>query len=359
MEGSAEPERGLSTSFLALSGQRHTSARLEEFALYVSTRASYETAVKVVEQASGERLLCRQTLTDWAERGAAYWDAVQREEVEQARQLPDIQVASAEQMQAADLYDPQAKEVLVLADSVGVSAQKPTHEREGEPKKGKPLHHHELDLMRLQKPDGTFVTCCESSDRKVSVVEACAAALRALWQPQAGAWYAERALPMVALTDGATRLRVHLAGVFGCTVRIILDWYHLRKRVRDKLSMLAHTRPQREAWERAMLTRLWYGDTPQAVAFVQSLQVRHPEQRDELVGYLQRHQAEIIDYDRRQRAGKPIGSGQMEKTVDVAVASRQKKKGMSWSPRGSRALAVLRVAQMNGRWFERWPALHA
>jgi hypothetical protein len=59
------------------------------------------------------------------------------------------------------------------------------------------------------------------------------------------------------------------------------------------------------------------------------------------VTYLEKHQAEIIDYGRRQRAGKPIGSGRMEKGVDQVIGVRQKHKGMSWSPTGSKALGIL------------------
>jgi hypothetical protein len=59
-----------------------------------------------------------------------------------------------------------------------------------------------------------------------------------------------------------------------------------------------------------------------------------------LIGYLQKHAAEIIDYARRSVCGKRIGSGRMEKAVDQVVGFGQKKKGMSWSAAGSRALAL-------------------
>jgi len=67
-----------------------------------------------------------------------------------------------------------------------------------------------------------------------------------------------------------------------------------------------------------------------------------------LLGYLQKHAEEIIDYGRRQKAGKPIGSGRMEKAVDQVVGMRQKKKGMSWSASGGHALALLKIAELNG-----------
>jgi len=34
---------------------------------------------------------------------------------------------------------------------------------------------------------------------------------------------------------------------------------------------------------------------------------KNPEKLSELIGYLERHQSEIIDYQRRQQSGKVIG----------------------------------------------------
>src|SRR6266699_2720684 len=70
--------------------------------------------------------------------------------------------------------------------------------------------------------------------------------------------------------------------------------------------------------------------------------------------HLEKHQAEIIDYGRRQRAGKPIGSGRMEKGVDQVIGARQKHKGMSWSPTGSKALGILKVIELNQQWEQLW-----
>ncbi|MGK7912065.1 MAG: hypothetical protein AB4050_11390 [Synechococcus sp.] len=72
------------------------------------------------------------------------------------------------------------------------------------------------------------------------------------------------------------------------------------------------------------------------------------------MSYLRKHQTEIIDYRRRQKAGKTIGSGRMEKGVDLVVGHRQKKKGMSWSQAGSHALAILKIEELNARWKQLW-----
>lgn len=83
----------------------------------------------------------------------------------------------------------------------------------------------------------------------------------------------------------------------------------------------------------------------------------HPRQAQkwaELVGYLEKHRSEIIDYDRRKQIGKTIGSGRMERGVDQVIGHRQKKKGTSWRPKGSKALAILKILELNGRWQQTW-----
>jgi hypothetical protein len=59
----------------------------------------------------------------------------------------------------------------------------------------------------------------------------------------------------------------------------------------------------------------------------------------ELLGYLEKNEASLINYQQRQAAGKIIGSRRMEKQNDGLVAQREKRKGMSWSKAGSLSLA--------------------
>ena len=58
------------------------------------------------------------------------------------------------------------------------------------------------------------------------------------------------------------------------------------------------------------------------------MRVRNPEKWSELIGYLEKHQSEIINYNRRRLVCKTIGSGRMEKGVDLTVGRRQKKKAL-------------------------------
>jgi DNA-binding response OmpR family regulator len=73
-------------------------------------------------------------------------------------------------------------------------------------------------------------------------------------------------------------------------------------------------------------------DTVEAAVEDWRKRVLPKEKWQELLTYLNKHQHEIIDYERRQKAGKPIGSGRVEKAVDQVIGHRQKHKGPSWRP---------------------------
>jgi hypothetical protein len=48
------------------------------------------------------------------------------------------------------------------------------------------------------------------------------------------------------------------------------------------------------------------------------------------------------------------GSGPVEKTVDITVARRFKKRGMSWYRGGANPLIKLRLLKLNGEWDAYW-----
>ena len=50
----------------------------------------------------------------------------------------------------------------------------------------------------------------------------------------------------------------------------------------------------------------------------------------------------------------PYFENKMEKGVDLVVGRRQKHKAMSWRPCVSKALALLKVAKLNGQWQQLW-----
>ncbi len=178
---------------------------------------------------------------------------------------------------------------------------------------------------------------------------------RVRWQFQQDYGARSEPLPVVAITDGAKTIRRQLAELFGQPVPVILDWYHLDKKVRELMSMVARTKQEKAVHVAHLLDHLWHGRTDTALAYLQTaVYPKNTKPLEALVTYLEKHQAEIIDDGRRQRAGKPIGSGRLEKGVDQVIGVRQKHKGMSWSPTGSKALGILKVVELNQQWEQLW-----
>ena len=336
---------GALTSYLRLSAQAHVSVGLREFCLFACTRMSYDTVADMVGRLTGKRLVCAQTLCNWVEAKATEIDALLADAVQQSAALPLPALATG-----VDVYDAEAEEVLLLTNGICVKAQKPTHEKAGQARREKPCQRHDLDVMLAQNQDGSFRYLAGTSNPVHSLPEIAGAHLRQEWHGQ------EAPLPIVAITDGARKIRQDLATLFGETMPvIILDWYHLAKRVYEHLSMVAHNRSERETLQHDLLGWLWQGKTQESLTFLAGVTPRNAKAFDELVGYLQKHQSEIIDYGRRALTGKPIGSGRMEKAVDQVVGMRQKKKGMSWSQVGSHALALLKITELNGLWQQLFP----
>lgn len=315
---------------------------LRSLALRWVNALSFGAVSRLIEEVSGQDLLSEDGLWRLVQSEACRLDAMQAQEIEDTACSPEI-VSEPTYVAAMpeQLYDPDTAEFVTMTDGIGVKAQKPTREKAGEPKKAKEEKRHETDVLILPRQNGGETVVCEGVSGKWSLVEAAQAFLKREWTG--------KVLTVVALTDGAKSIRADLAALFGEGVKVILDWYHLQKRVYQQLSMAAHSMREREEWEIKVLGFLWNGNITRAKEYLGSVKVRNARAMADLIGYLDKHSSEIIDYERRQKAGKPIGSGRMEKCVDQVVGHRQKGKGMSWTKAGTRALALLKAAQLNAR----------
>ena len=318
------------------------SQPLRRSCLHWSSKLPFSQVQRLLQEQTGERLLSEDTLWRICQSQALALDEQQEKIIEQSRHLPGVCYQAA-----TDIYDPEAAESVVFTDAIGVKAQKPTRQKVGEAKVAKTEKRHDTDVMILPRPDGGEHFVCEGVSNKWSMVEAADAYLKQNWSRDSNG--GNTLAPLVALTDGAKTIRADLLVLFGENVRVILDWYHLKTRVYQNLSMVAHGKKEREGWQNQLLPLLWHGKVEDALKFLAGLKARNASALSDLVGYLTKHSDEIIDYERRQQAGKPIGSGRMEKGVDQVIGRRQKGKGMSWTKVGSRALALLTCAELNAR----------
>ena len=326
------------------------SARLAEFSAYYSNRMSYDEVAGLLERVTGQPVLSDQTIQHLVVAKAVEVSRQWQNECQADTAAPPLPAV----MSQVDWYDPQSKEVLLLTDAIqvkqqkahrGQGADKPTVERET-----KRVH---TDVWLVEQPTGGFISLTAGVDATGQEVVSGVARVR--WQFQHD--YAGRSepLPVVAITDGARTIRRQLAELFGQPVPVILDWYHLDKKVGELMSMVARNKQEKAVHVAHLLHHLWHGRTDAALTYLRGdVQAKNPERLAALVTYLEKHRAEIIDYGRRQRAGKPIGSGRMEKGVDQVIGARQKHKGMSWSPTGSKALGILKVVELNQQWEQLW-----
>jgi hypothetical protein len=344
---------GISLSYLELTQPEscpHLGRGLQEFCAYYSNRLSYQEVAALVERHCGARVLSSQ----------AIWQLVQHQalrlsEMIERTTLGNQNDAAVKVTSEIDLYDSRCAEVLLFDDAIGVKAQKP--ERPRSPVCAVEGSEHaktvSTDVVMLQTAPQQF----EYLSAPIAADGTVRLSIEAVVQARIHQVYdkATAPLPLVVISDGATLIRQRWNRTFGSAVVVILDWYHLCEKFRQLMSMIARTKDEKTSHLKALLSELWHGRTQAALDYLQS-QVIPPnrEKWQELITYLEKHRQEIVDYERRRQVGKSIGSGRVEKAVDQVIGYRQKRKGKSWRPQGSRALGLLKVLELNGRWQAFW-----
>jgi len=163
---------------------------------------------------------------------------------------------------------------------------------------------------------------------------------------------------LIFFVDGQRTLHAAILQAFAWfkAIRLILDWYHLEEKCKQLLSLALKGRAIRNEVLTALCPLLWCGCVEQAIALLQTItadQVKDPAALEDLIGYLMRNRPYIPCYAVRKRLGLPNSSQAGEKANDLIVATRQKHNGMSWSQRGSVALAAV-TAMVRNREYRRW-----
>jgi hypothetical protein len=344
------------------------SDRLKEFAAYYSNRLSYKDNEELIWKLAGSQQISDQKIHHLVvgkalEVSQGLTEETQRILGDTTKKLPPIN-------EKVNLYEATEKEILLMDDAIQVKGQKAARGN----KKGKEKQILEVDsqsngaadktiwvrtdVVLLEKKKGGFEYITGVIDPEGKELLPLADIVKSKVIQEYGD--ERKPLNIVAITDGAKDIRGRLLAIFGMTVVIILDWFHLDKKVRELMSMIAPTKTEKETYLKFILDRLWRGQTKAVLDYLRAVvKTKNPEKLTELIGYIEKHQSEIIDYQRRQRSGKVIGSGRIEKCGDQVIGHRQKKKGMSWSKVGSRSLGILKVAELNNQWRELWFANEA
>jgi hypothetical protein len=168
---------------------------------------------------------------------------------------------------------------------------------------------------------------------------------------------------LVVLSDGGVDIRTCARDLLSfCTVTVILDWFHLRKRCCELLSMALRggksNFPMQYEVKRRLFRMLWAGNVEAACAYLEGLEEEKLKCRarlEELVRYLRAREPQIACYAVRRALGLRVSSNRVEKANDLVVSSRQKHDGMSWSRQGSWSRAAVRALYLNrgaAAWLE-------
>lgn len=247
-----------------------------------------------------------------------------------------------------DIYDIKTKEVLYLDDGIGVKRQKEHRCKEGDSgRKSASTIQTDVILVQNLRNEYEYLTSAESSLCNLTLEDKINITLSKN--------YGNKAISLVAITDGAQCIRCRLRRLFGKDIMIILDWYHLTEKVRQYTSRLGLSKSVKESHIAEMLRYLWNGQAMSALIYSDvMIETKNGVILEELQQYILKHQDEICNYQYRKAIGKVIGSGKGEKANDQIVAHRQKKKGQSWSQKGSGALTVLKTLELNNQWNKYW-----
>jgi hypothetical protein len=320
-----------SSNYLRASGQfqegHYQTKALCAYCIGYACQLSYESVSRLVKERSGSSELSDQQIQLMVLHKAQQLGLGQESEIETHRELPMPALVPC------DLYDATAPELYWLEDGVSVCKQKINRDKVVKPGKERTI----TDAIMLAKPAGGFDYLVAAET--VSLTQLAMARLKA--------HYAHQSVSVVVISDGSRTIKNRCQEIFGEQYQPILDWYHLQKKLKELLSMIAQNKEQKISYLEQMLPLLWRGDAAEVIEILLQIKARNVYKQEELIAYLRKNQAAIIHYEKRKAVGKPIGSGAMEKTVDLLVASRQKRKAMSWSEKGSKALAVVKADLIN------------
>jgi len=162
-------------------------------------------------------------------------------------------------------------------------------------------------------------------------------------------------------TDGHRSLNATILKGFNWykNIGIILDWFHLEKKCKEKLSLASKGRFIRNDILEELKPLLWHGLTDKAIEYLQVVSkdsIKNMVELEKLIEYLRRNTSYIPCYAVRKKLGLCNSSARGEKMNDLIVSTRQKHNGMSWSRLGSVSLATITALKRNKEsddWFEK------
>ena len=223
----------------------------------------------------------------------------------------------------------------ISIDDVCCKKQKAEGRKKGSPSKEKREMVNNTVVHIQEKESKVYTAVSPTVSQMMSIVLAFLLSNGLLSQPGS----------LVFFTDGARDLRKALQDTFHfIPFKIILDWFHLKKKCKDLLSMAISGKAVKNQIMTELLAWLWLGKVDQAINLLQEVSqesIKNQKELRNLINYLERNRSCIPCYALRNKLGLRTSSNPVEKANDLLVSHRQKQNGMSWSPDGSTSLATL------------------
>jgi hypothetical protein len=284
---------------------------LKEFSAYYANRLSYEETEELIERTSGKKQLSDQSIQTTVVNKAL--EVSKQVESEAKKVLEDDALGLPEINKEVDIYDVDTKEVLILVDGIGVKKQSESRSRSEEARVDTESDTKNAgsrvnsNIVLLEKKAGDFEYITSAIDNEGEELLPLSDIVKSKVIKEYGD--DEEPVNMVSISDGAKDIRSLLMNVFGIVIVIILDWYHLCKKVREFMSMIARNKQEKVEHIEFLLYHLWHGQTQEVLDYLNNkVDAKNEDKLQKLIGYIEKHQEEIIDYDRRKKAGKEVGS---------------------------------------------------
>ncbi len=240
---------------------------------YYSNRISYQEVENLVEKISGEKLLSDPMIWDIVVNKAVEISSKWQQEIQSIKQSikSESQIASL-----VDIYDPLAQEILLFDDGIGVKKQKENRNKKqdvvisetdesGKKQKRKTVT---TDVVLLPTPKGSFEYLTSPIDNQgqplISLEEIIKCKLKYYYHN------CNFPLPIVAITDGASSIRKRLHTLNPQGISLILDWYHLCKKLREFLSMITRNKAEKTEHSKFLFCHLWRGNTRDVLTYLKT-----------------------------------------------------------------------------------------
>lgn len=148
--------------------------------------------------------------------------------------------------------------------------------------------------------------------------------------------------------DGARWVRTLKDNYFPSAIGV-LDIWHLERELKMVLGK------ERETLIESLKGLAFEGNAREIIKRLmeEGVNSKDPEKIKKIAGVMDYVKNNLDWIENIPKAGG-YGSGPVEKTVDITVARRFKKRGMSWYKKGANPLLKLRLLKLNGEWDNYW-----